>query len=206
MGIQFIQNLIDIIRKKDKRQNYLIYIDEKGEEHFNPQVKGLKVLFLGEQSLVKVYTKKFNNCKIVCTSNNYVEIKQTKHCINNLITPIPMSKHSKLFIDEDLFCASIKIFLCDEENKTITIGKDCMFSFDVVLWASDGHSIYDTNSLKILNKPLFGITIGNHCWISRNVSILKDVSVPDNVIIGCGSIVTNSTKKLENTVMGGGSS
>lgn len=65
----------------------------------------------------------------------------------------------------------------------ITIGKDCLFSQNVILRDSDIH--------KIEGKQNFGeIIIGNHCWIGTNVIILKNVHIGDNVIIGAGSVVT----------------
>ena len=34
------------------------------------------------------------------------------------------------------------------------------------------------------------VTIGENCWIAGNVTILPDVTIGDNTIIGAGSVVT----------------
>ena len=59
--------------------------------------------------------------------------------------------YAKLFIDENSTLQNTKIFLNDEEGVSVKIGKDCMFSYDVELWASDTHQILDNKSKEIIN-------------------------------------------------------
>jgi len=77
-------------------------------------------------------------------------------------------------------------------GEPITMGDDCLVSWNVLIMTSDLHAVIDKDSGKIINTPSQGISIGNHVWIGRSVAILKDVSIPDNSVIGLGSIITKS--------------
>ena len=71
------------------------------------------------------------------------------------------------------------------------IGKDCMFSYDIVIRTTDGHVILDKKSHKILNKQKNPYTIGDHCWIGLRTIINKNAIIPDNTIVGSGSVIAS---------------
>lgn len=49
-------------------------------------------------------------------------------------------------------------------------------------------STHDYNQFStVIGKP---VTIGKHCWITSNVTILPGVTIGDNTVIGAGSVVT----------------
>ena len=75
-------------------------------------------------------------------------------------------------------------------NNRITIGDNCLLSWDILFMDGDGHEITDKTG-RILNqsKP---IVIGNHVWIGCRCTILKGAIIPDNSIIGACSLVTKS--------------
>lgn len=85
------------------------------------------------------------------------------------------------------------------EGTTISIGKDCMFSKDIIIRTGDSHSIIDKYGNRI-NKSK-GVEIGDHVWIGANVTILKGSSIGEDSIIGTGSLITNNLEK--NCVYGG---
>lgn len=70
-----------------------------------------------------------------------------------------------------------------------TIGKNCMFSYDITLFNTDAHPIISRESGKVINW-VDGITIGNHCWIGQGATIMKNSSVPDDCIIGYNAVVS----------------
>ena len=90
----------------------------------------------------------------------------------------------------------------DEDNLEMIVGNDFITSVDFYFRVSDGHTIYDINSGRIVNKPLFGIHIGNHVWCGYNVTILKDADIPNNCIIGSGALVAKA-KFDENSIIAG---
>lgn len=89
-------------------------------------------------------------------------------------------------------------------NSSITIGKQCMFSWGINIFNTDFHPIYDIETGKIINK-VKDINIGNHCWICANATILKNVFIPDDCIVGFGSIVSSGSVKriLPHSVLAG---
>lgn len=91
-------------------------------------------------------------------------------------------------------------FAAIEDNQSITVGDDSLFSYQVEVRTSDSHSIIDTESNKRINKPQ-SILIGKHVWVGAMVSILKGVTLGDNSIVGTRSIVTKDVPP--NTVAAG---
>ncbi len=81
------------------------------------------------------------------------------------------------------------IHLCVQENNmTIEIGDDCMFSNNIIVRTSDSHPIYNEEEIRV-NSPK-SVKLGNHVWIAPQTTILKGVTIEENVIIGSKSLVT----------------
>ena len=76
-----------------------------------------------------------------------------------------------------------------EPNKSISIGKDCMFSGGIEFRTGDSHSIIDFETKKRINMAQ-NIEVGNHVWIGSHSIILKGVNIGNNSIIGTNSVVT----------------
>lgn len=75
------------------------------------------------------------------------------------------------------------------EGKVITVGHDCMFSSDIYASTTDFHSILSMEDDSRIN-PAKDIIIGNHVWFGRNVSVMKGVTICDDVIVGMNSTVS----------------
>ena len=82
-------------------------------------------------------------------------------------------------------------FVIKNSNAKINIGHDCMFAFDITLYHTDSHPVFDLDTHKIINK-VKQMNIGNHVWIGANVTILKNTQIADDCIIGWGSVVSGS--------------
>ena len=66
----------------------------------------------------------------------------------------------------------------------------------------DGHPIHNLNS----GQPLIGekpITIGNHVWIGSEATIMKGAKIPDDSVVGWGSLVTHDLTTYRNVVIAG---
>ena len=71
----------------------------------------------------------------------------------------------------------------------VIIGDDNMFSWRISLQQPDHHLIFDVDTRKRINKYK-NITIGNHVWVGTGVVLLGGGDIPDNCIIGYGSITS----------------
>ena len=95
----------------------------------------------------------------------------------------------KLLIGKNFTCENNLFFFMKGAKQQILIGNDCMLSFNVYIWNTDSHCIYDQTTGKRLNYEK-DVIIGNHVWIGRNASIHKGAIIPDGCIVGANSFVT----------------
>ncbi len=95
-------------------------------------------------------------------------------------------------------------FSCNNGTKIsciegISFGDKCLLGTNVLVMDSDGHTVF-TGGVAHPNKK--NIIIGNHVWLTSQVSVLKGVTIADDVVVGFGSIVTKSIAEA-NTICAG---
>lgn len=84
--------------------------------------------------------------------------------------------------------------------KRIRFGRNIQFSWDCLCMDSDTHCIYNEQKEQI-NEPR-EIIFGNKIWIGCRTTILKGTVIPNDCVIGAGSLV--SGRKFEhNTIIAG---
>lgn len=71
----------------------------------------------------------------------------------------------------------------------ITFGDDDLISWDCEFLDTDFHKIMSDGQVLNPNKP---ISVGNHVWFGRGCVCLKGVSIPEEVVIGAGTMLTTS--------------
>lgn len=77
------------------------------------------------------------------------------------------------------------------EGTAISIGGNCMFSSDVYMRTGDSHSVLRKGTRERMN-PSKSIRIGRHVWIGTKVTVLKGAQVPQDCIVGAGSLLTHA--------------
>lgn len=130
---------------------------------------------------VDIYITGDNNNNIIVDENVFGSFK--------FYTPFKNVNHTSLTIGYGTSFTHA-IFHMQESETSISIGQDCMISWDVYFFTSDCHTVIDNQTKKILNKG-GNIFIGNHVWICKSATILKKVTIADNNIVGLGSVVCN---------------
>lgn len=70
----------------------------------------------------------------------------------------------------------------------ISIGKDCMISFQVNVRTSDAHGIYDLESGSRLNAAQ-DVEVGDHVWIGQGAMLSKGAKVGSGAVVGYGAYV-----------------
>lgn len=81
-----------------------------------------------------------------------------------------------------------------QENTSIDIGDDALFSYQTEIRTTDSHSVLDLHTKERLNHAR-DIKIGNHVWIGMQAIISKGVEIPDDVIVGAKAMVVKSVPK-----------
>ena len=148
------------------------------------------ILYIDKETLLRdSYIKiEGNNNKIFIGSNC---------CLKNLTIDMK-NENSVIKIGDKTSIEEARI--TSFEPYKIEIGKDCMFSADIVIMNTDVHKIYDTTT-KLKTNEGKEISIGNHVWLGIRTIVLKGVNIGDNSIVAAGSIVTKDVKA--NTVVSG---
>lgn len=170
------------------------------------------ILCFKKKSLVKnshIIVEGSNNIlyidKETLLTNSYIKIEGNDNkifigancCLKNLTIDMK-NENSVIKIGDKTSIEEARI--TSFEPYKIEIGKDCMFSADIVIMNTDVHKIYDTTTNLKTNEGK-EISIGNHVWLGIRTIVLKGVNVGDNSIVAAGSIVTKDVKA--NTVVSG---
>ena len=128
------------------------------------------------------------NSKISIWGNNNQIILHPNVKLNNS-TIVLRGNNCKIEIGNGSTFGSIYM-VCMGKKNSIKIGKNCMFSENIDLWATDSHPIYNIYN-KLIN-PSKPIVIGDFVWVGAKSSILKGVSIGNGSIVGMSSIVTKN--------------
>ena len=93
-----------------------------------------------------------------------------------------------------------KVELAAMEGTSITIGQDCLCSSNIQMRTGDSHAVLDLSGRRI--NPSRDITLGDHVWVGRDVSILKGAEVASHCILGLGALVTGKFLQKNCTIAG----
>ena len=130
-------------------------------------------------------------------SNNIIEIGE---CVKINCGDIHIEDDgNSIVIDEGTNICGRTHLACIE-GSSIKIGKDCLFSSEIVFRTGDSHSILDMDGNRI--NPSENIVIGDHVWIGYRALVNKGVVIPKNSVVGTGAIVTKTFEE-ENVVIAG---
>ena len=162
---------------------------------------GIRIDFKGNNSTCIIHEPaKFQNCYFYLGDNCKIEIGSTRTYLHNLT--IDAQERNEVIIGKNCCCHGVTISNHDEKGCKVLIGNNCLFSYNINIRSSDGHTIYDNETKAILNKPQGELDIGNHVWVGMGVNILKDVKISNNTVVGAASVVTKNIEE-ENVIIGG---
>jgi len=106
--------------------------------------------------------------------------------------------HSTALIGDQVTANGVRVILGDSD---LIVGRDTMISDEVLLQTIDQHGIVDLNRMEIINLGRRRTTIGQHVWVGRRSTIMRDVTVGNGSVIAAGAMVTSSVAPM--TVVGG---
>ena len=188
-----------------KGKNNKIFITQNGTtKEVSKMLPQLNIIIEGDNNVIEIGDiKNLHHSTIeIKGDNNKIKIGNSKYyvAINIRLTHYKKYNNRTLIIGENLLSGYTRITLLGD-NRKVTIGEDCMFSSGIEIWTTDMHPIYDLNTGDLLNEDK-DISIGNHVWFTRNVSIHKGAVIPDNCVVGAHAIVTKKFSE-PNCVIGG---
>lgn len=161
---------------------------------------GIRIDFIGEGSEVYIQEgSNFKNSQIKIVDFSKVIIEKTHPIgINNTkIDFLGMSAHNSLLIKKGTSISGANFYIGSENNLSVVVGEDNMWSTGINVRASDGHQIFD-NKFGILKNQARPIVIGDHVWCGANATILKGSVIANGSIIGNSAVVAK--KFQENNV------
>jgi len=136
---------------------------------------------------------------VVSGDNNIVHIKKGTHMSEGGRIRIE-GNGNKLLIGENSKLINV-FFSMGDDDTNIEIGKDCLFSANVILRNWDNHSIVTVDNPKIRISKGESVVIGDHVWIGYGSTILKGVNIGHDSIVGTMSVVTRDVEP--NTIVVG---
>lgn len=183
-----------------------IVFDETGKK---TEIDGILCVDLGKNNRIVVNSginifKKASLLITVCGDNNTVTVSNITISDKLVITigthATPANNvHINIGANSG-FCSTFIEAL--NSNNSISVGTDCMFSDNVYIYNTDGHPIYSLKTNEIINK-VKDLKIGNHVWVAKNATILKNTFIPDGCIVARNAVVSGNKFQETNCVIAG---
>ncbi|POA17717.1 hypothetical protein C1886_20490 [Pseudomonas sp. FW300-N1A1] len=82
-------------------------------------------------------------------------------------------------------------YILADNAREVSIGRDCMLSYNVQVRTTDAHGIYSVDTGERLNLP-GDVLIGDHVWIGQAALISKGTKIGRNSIVGASSFLQNN--------------
>ncbi|NJB35390.1 acyltransferase [Croceivirga sp. JEA036] len=175
-----VSGLFWLVRVKKDTNNFLKINSEEASKSL--------VNIVGEANELTVHAKTFTNSSIsIKGTGNIVRIEEGVEL--RQVTIILRGTNCTITIGKNTTFGGARLINVGKENH-LTIGKECMFSDHIEVWASDTHTIFDLNGNQI-NKEA-SVTIGNKVWVGSRAMILKGVTIENGAVIGMGALVTKN--------------
>ena len=86
-----------------------------------------------------------------------------------------------------------------DNNCSISIGRDCMMSDNVLLECGDKHAIFSLDDNIQINGASSVMSIGDHCWLGRDSAVIassKRLEFGSGSILGAKSVLTSSANRF----------
>lgn len=138
------------------------------------------------------------DCSIEIKGNNNTFIVK-KGCHLFCANPYFEDNNGMITINEGTIIAGTTHLACIE-GRRIEIGKECLFSSEIIVRVGDSHSVIDLNGNRI--NPSSDVIIGDHVWIGNRTIILKGTHIEDNCVVGSAAVVTGKKYKHNSAIAG----
>lgn len=180
--------------------NKIIIVENGSERLLQPEerIEELDIAITGNNNTIKLHLpiRALSSSINILNDNCNIDIGSTYY-FQRVGIVCRLGDSQSLVVGGGTNIIGVEIIL--EEKGRIEIGENCLFSSKILIRSSDGHSVLDQQTGKVINETAGLIKIGNHVWIGTEVMLLKNSMVSDNSIIAARSVVTK--KFTEQNVM-----
>ena len=171
-----VRGINNVVSVKSKRQDFIIRIYGNNNS-----------IEIGENSRLK-------NTQITIVGDNNHIIAECGSKFDGPCT-ISMQGNSTLYIGRNSGIRGVTFILKDAD---ITVGRDCMFSYDVLIRNNDHHKVIENGNV---TNPAQDIVIEDHVWLCERSTILKGVNLGRDSIVAFGAVVTKDSP--QNSIVAG---
>lgn len=161
-------------------------------------LRNCHIEIFGNNNEVIIQDGSLVNCCIKILGNNNTVLLKNKVRATSAEMHIE-DDYNSIVIGENTVMAG-KIHLACIEGTNITIGKECLFSSDIVFRTGDSHTITDLEGARI--NPAKDILIKNRVWLGHRVVIGKGVILYEDTVVGAGAIVTKPFEETNVVIAG----
>ena len=95
---------------------------------------------------------------------------------------------NELTIGKNTVINGAKIWIGD--GNKLSIGDNCMLSYEIIIRATDGHTILDRSTNMLINHQKHPCVIGNNCWLGLRTIVNKNTQIANNTIVASGTVLT----------------
>lgn len=154
--------------------------------------KGARAIFHEE---VKILANKAQRASWIVKKDANVEVGMQAEFYSAGALLI-LDDKAKLKIGRE-FSIGIYYYIWLGRDNEVIVGKDCLFSQNLIMRCNDGHSLFDVETGRNINSTheitkTQKIVIGNHVWLGIHCTILYNTKIEDGSVIGAMSLVKGS--------------
>ena len=191
-----------LVKNKISGKNNKIYIKDGDILREVKKVPGLTFKISGNDNKIIIDKSCYfmNSSIYIWGSQGEIIFAENVRCLKSLIDQGTNSTNRKIYIGKNNYLLEMKIHNWGD-NVNFILGDFCMLSSGIKVLTSDGHPIKNIYTEEIINKP-GSVNIGEKCWIGKDVTFCKNITIVPNTIVGIGSVVTKSFHD-ENTIIAG---
>lgn len=150
----------------------------------------INIRVLGYDNTLRVETDSYRGEICMCGVGNTIILEEgiwvCTPCKIVIGAPACPCYNCTIIIRRNTYLGGVEI-MCSEDNSRVEIGERCMFSQQICVWCTDGHTIRRADGSINIGRS---ITIGEHVWVGWGSKINKNTAIADESMVGWGSIVT----------------
>ena len=111
-------------------------------------------------------------------------------CFNEYIYIEARKQHSRIEINDGVWVNNGTVMISEGEG--IFIGEKTLIGTHVEIYDSDFHGLAPDKRMVPGTAATAPVRIGKNVFIGSNAKVLKGVTIGDNSVLGCGSVVVSS--------------